>query len=61
MSKREVVLSLFKAGKTLDEIEAWENSGFNKITIFENEIIPSIEVKSAFCKNRFRKLLKISI
>ena len=38
ISKREVILSLYKAGKTLDEIQA------TIIIMFEHEPIPSIDV-----------------
>ena len=53
ISKREVILSLYKAGKTLDEIQA------TIIIMFEHEPIPSIDVNILLVLSIILKIINI--
>jgi hypothetical protein len=53
ISKREVILSLYKAGKTLDEIQA------TIIIMFEHEPIPSIDVNIFLVLSIILKIINI--
>ena len=53
ISKREVILSLYKAGKTLDEIQA------TIIIMFEHEPIPSIDVNILLALSIILKIIYI--